>query len=60
GSFVRVGETVQPAPAPRFSRTAANAPTLAPEPGADTDEALSAWGLDEAEITMLRESGAVV
>lgn len=59
GSFVRVGETIQPAPAPRFSRTAPDVPTPAPEPGANTDEALAAWGLTEAEIEALRESGAL-
>ena len=59
GSFVEVGDTVQPGPAPRFSRTPAPAPTPAPEPGANTAEALSAWGLGEAEIAALRDSGAV-
>lgn len=59
GSFVRIGETLQPAPAPRFSRTAPGVPTPAPEPGADTDAALAAWGLDAAEIAELRGSGAL-
>ncbi|MEO7198529.1 MAG: CaiB/BaiF CoA-transferase family protein [Solirubrobacterales bacterium] len=58
-SFVEVGETLQPAPAPRFSRTTPAVPTPAPEPGADTDEALTAWGLVAEEITALRESGAL-
>jgi len=58
-SFVRIGETLQPAPAPRFSRTAPAVPEPAPEPGADTDEALAAWGLAAAEIAELRESGAL-
>jgi len=59
GSFVRVGESVQPGPVPRFSRTPPDVPTPAPEPGADTDAALTAWGLEEGEIAALRESGAV-
>jgi alpha-methylacyl-CoA racemase len=41
---------VQPAPAPRFSRTAA---TLgrppAPKAGADTRDALTAWGIDDVD-----------
>ncbi len=59
GSFVRIGDSLQPAPAPRFSRTPPDVPTPAPEPGADTDEALAAWGLDEGEIGALRGSGAL-
>ncbi|MBA2522199.1 MAG: CoA transferase, partial [Solirubrobacterales bacterium] len=59
GSFVEVGDTLQPTPAPRFSRTSPAVPTPAPEPGADTDEALAAWGLGAEEITALRESGAL-
>jgi alpha-methylacyl-CoA racemase len=59
GSFVEVGDTLQPGPAPRFSRTPAPTPSPAPEPGANTAEALAAWGLGEAEIAALRDSGAV-
>src|SRR6266516_4167448 len=44
GTFVPVGETLQPAPAPRFSRTQPPAPTLAPTPGQHTDEVLTDWG----------------
>ncbi|MCB0877227.1 MAG: CoA transferase [Solirubrobacterales bacterium] len=53
GSFVEVGGKLQPAPAPRFGRTPSGVPTPPPEPGADTESALAAWGLDEAEITEL-------
>jgi alpha-methylacyl-CoA racemase len=59
GSFIDVGGTVQPAPAPRFSATPAGAPTPAPEPGADTDEALAAWGVSPGDVAALRESGAL-
>jgi alpha-methylacyl-CoA racemase len=59
GSFVRVGDVVQPAPAPRFSRTVPGVPSPAPEPGGNTDEALAAWGLEAGEIAGLRESGAI-
>jgi len=50
GSFVEVGGRVQPGPAPRFSRTPASVPTTAPEPGADTETALAAWGLGPEQI----------
>jgi alpha-methylacyl-CoA racemase len=49
----------QPAPAPRFSRTAGEVQRSAPWPGQHTDEALGAWGVGDAEIAKLRETGAV-
>jgi alpha-methylacyl-CoA racemase len=59
GVFVEKDGLVQPAPAPRFSRTGA---TLglppAPAPGAHTREALAAWGIDDVDA--LIESGAAV
>jgi alpha-methylacyl-CoA racemase len=58
-AFVEVGGHRQPAPAPRFSRTQPEVPTPPPEPGADTDEALAAWGLSGEEIDRLREAGAM-
>jgi len=57
-AFVEVGGAVQPAPAPRFSRTRPEVRSAPSEPGADTDEALLAWGLDESEIARLRDAGA--
>jgi alpha-methylacyl-CoA racemase len=58
-SFVEVGGKIQPAPAPRFSRTQTDTPEPPSEPGADTDEALAAWGLAGPEIAELREAGAL-
>jgi alpha-methylacyl-CoA racemase len=49
----------QPAPAPRFSRTEAEVQRSAPWPGQHTDEALTDWGLDAADVTKLREAGAI-
>jgi len=50
GTLVEHEGVLQPAPAPRFSRTT---PTLgappAPVPGADTREALAAWGIDDVD-----------
>jgi alpha-methylacyl-CoA racemase len=59
GVFVERDGLVQPAPAPRFSRTEA---TLglppAPGPGAHTRAALTAWGIDD--VDGLIECGAAV
>jgi alpha-methylacyl-CoA racemase len=49
----------QPAPAPRFSRTAPEVERDAPWPGQHTDEALRDWGVDASEVTKLREAGAI-
>ena len=59
GSFVEVGGTLQPAPAPRFSGTPSGVPSPAPAPGANTDEALTAWGIAREEIDSLRDAGAI-
>jgi len=57
--FVEVGGVVQPAPAPRFSRTPARIPEPAVTPGTNTREVLGEWGLDTAEIDGLLATGAV-
>jgi len=59
GTFVEVGGVVQPAPSPRFSRTPGEISRPPSAPGADTDEALTDWGLAEDEIAKLRAAGAV-
>jgi alpha-methylacyl-CoA racemase len=58
-SFVEVGGLVQPAPAPRFGRSATAPPGPPPRPGADTDEVLTDLGLPAAQIAGLRERGVV-
>ncbi|HEY0903927.1 MAG TPA: CaiB/BaiF CoA-transferase family protein [Marmoricola sp.] len=59
GVFVEKDGLVQPAPAPRFSRTGATLDLPpAPQAGAHTREALVAWGIDDVEE--LIESGAAV
>jgi alpha-methylacyl-CoA racemase len=59
GTTVQVDGVVQPAPAPRFSRTPAAVPT-APRPvGADTRTALSDWGFSEADLTDLAADGVI-
>ncbi|HET9860784.1 MAG TPA: CaiB/BaiF CoA-transferase family protein [Nocardioidaceae bacterium] len=49
---------LQPAPAPRFSRTRATLTTGPSVPGGGSVEALEAWGIDD--VSALVESGAVV
>lgn len=58
-TFIEVEGVTQPNAAPRFSGTPAGKPTVAPDPGANTDEALAEWGFDADEIARLRASGAV-
>ena len=51
---------MQPAPAPRFSRTPGEVarPPRSP-PGENTDEVLADWGFDADDIEKLHEVGAV-
>jgi alpha-methylacyl-CoA racemase len=59
GTFVERNGVVQPAPAPRFSRTPAEIQRPPAFPGQHTDEVLTDWGFDAADVAKLRESGAV-
>ncbi len=54
--FVEVGGRLQPAPAPRFSRTPADTPRAAPQPGEHTEAVLAEAGLD---LPALRAAGAI-
>jgi alpha-methylacyl-CoA racemase len=58
GAFVEVDGLVQPAPAPRFSRTPAAVDRRPPVPGEHTTEALTAWGLDADRVARWVETGA--
>jgi len=59
GTFVEVGGVVQPAPAPRLSRTPGAVSRPPAHPGQHTDEALADWGFAADEIAKLRETGAI-
>ncbi|MEV7397887.1 CaiB/BaiF CoA-transferase family protein [Aeromicrobium sp. NPDC092404] len=48
-TYVEHEDLVQPAPAPRFSRTPATLTTPPQRPGANTAEALAAWGIDDVD-----------
>ncbi len=58
GTYVDRDGVLQPAPAPRFSRTGATLTTGPSVPGGDTRDALTAWGIDDVEA--LIGSGAAV
>ncbi len=58
-TFVEVDGAVQPAPAPRFSRTPSAISKPPSPPGADTISGLVEWGVSEDAVTKLRESGAL-
>lgn len=59
GTFTEVAGLTQPAPAPRFSRTPGAVQRPPPRPGQHTDEALADWGFSEAEVSELRQAGAI-
>jgi alpha-methylacyl-CoA racemase len=59
GTFVERQGIVQPAPAPRFSRTPGEIARPPAHAGQHTDEVLLEWGFDEARVAKLRETGAV-
>jgi alpha-methylacyl-CoA racemase len=58
-TFVEVAGVEQPAPAPRFDRTAPNAPRRPLPSGHDSRAALEDWGLGAAEIEELRREGVI-
>lgn len=58
-SFVEVGGVVQPAPAPRFSRTPVTPPTPPQGIGADTPAVLLSWGVAKEKIATLSASGVL-
>jgi len=58
-TFVEVEGAVQPAPAPRFSRTPSAISSPPSPPGADTVSGLVEWGVSESDVAKLRESGAL-
>jgi alpha-methylacyl-CoA racemase len=58
-TVIERGGVAQPAPAPRFGRTAPEITRDAPWPGQHTDEALADWGFATDEIAKLRDTAAV-
>ena len=58
-TFLELEGVVQPAPAPRFSRTAPEVQRPPAHAGQHTDEVLADWGFDADRIAKLRDAGAV-
>ena len=59
GTFTEVAGVVQPAPAPRFSRTPGEIARPPAHAGQHTDEALADWGVPGEDIAKLRDAGAI-
>jgi alpha-methylacyl-CoA racemase len=59
GTFVEIDGVVQPAPAPRFTRTPAAIPSSPSLPGQHTDEVLAVLGYSTSRISKLRGNGVV-
>lgn len=58
-TFVEIDGVTQPAPAPRFSRTAPAMPSAPSSPGADSDAILAEWGFSRQSIEALK-AGEVI
>lgn len=58
-TYIEVDGIVQPAPAPRFSRTPSRVRNAGSNPGADTDSVLAEMGFAERELADLKEAGAI-
>lgn len=59
GTFVEVDGILQPAPAPRFSRSQPSPPTPPESPGQSTELVLAEWGFTASEIENLMNLKAV-
>jgi alpha-methylacyl-CoA racemase len=58
-TFVVVDDVLQPAPAPRLSRTPGAIRNPPPLPGQDTCAVLEEWGFTQQEIDALRAAGCI-
>ena len=59
GSMIELDGVVQPAPAPRFSRSVSPPPSPPRPTGHGGREALKAWGVNESRIDELKTSGVL-
>lgn len=58
-TFIEVDGVVQPAPAPRFSRTPSQVQRPPAAAGEHTESGLLDWGFTRTEIEQLRQAGAI-
>lgn len=59
GNFLELAGVIQPAPAPRFSRSQGAVQGPPPEVGEHTEEVLREWGFGTEELELLRQSGGI-
>lgn len=59
GTFIEIGGVVQPAPAPRFSRTRPATPTAPRPTGEGGIDALADWGISRDRLAGLQSQGLV-
>jgi alpha-methylacyl-CoA racemase len=59
-TFLTIAGVPQPAPAPRFSRSALPTPHPPEHPGAATAAALAGWGFPSTEVAALQDAGVLV
>jgi alpha-methylacyl-CoA racemase len=59
GTFIEREGVVQPAPAPRFSRTVPEIARSPAHPGEHTREVLADWGFPADDVAKLVDAGAV-
>jgi alpha-methylacyl-CoA racemase len=59
GTIVEYEGVLQPAPAPRFSRTPGELRSPPARPGEHTDAALADWGFSPDDVATLRAAGAI-
>ena len=59
GTYLNINGTVQPAPAPRFSRSKCDMPASPSSEGADTNDVLANFGFSDKEIVELKQAGAL-
>jgi alpha-methylacyl-CoA racemase len=58
-AFIELDGAIQPAPAPRFSRTPSGKPAIAVKPGAHSNELLTEAKFAAEEIAALRAAGVI-
>jgi len=58
-NFIEVKGVVQPAPAPKFSRTGTDIPRPSVDVGADSESILTDWNVSPELVNSLRKSGAI-
>ncbi len=59
GSFIDLDGVIQPAPAPRFSRTITSVDKPPSESGGDTEAALAEWGINQTMIGKLFSAAVI-